>query len=159
MPTAVTSPPQALAMQDLHGASRCEAADPEVVAMTAARIPAGDADAWLREWTQAGGAAWAAAKRTGDAALYRHAASYYAAALSAIADSDGSVDETQLWQRQRDCWDRAGSLGGGDEAVPPPARLGGPRGVAGRRRGVAAALRERPPAGLLLLRRPGTPPA
>src|ERR1700749_1197231 len=119
MPTAVTSPPQALAMQDLHGASRCEAADPEVVATTAARIPAGDADAWLREWTQAGGAAWAAATRTGDAALYRHAASYYAAALSAIADSDGSVDETQLWQRQRDCWDRAVSLGGGGPVSLP----------------------------------------
>ena len=106
-------------MQDLRDASRCGAADPDVIAATQARIPVGDADAWLREWTQAGGAAWAAAKRTDDPALYRHAASYYAAALVAIADSDGSVDEAQLWQRQRDCWDRAVALCGGEQVSVP----------------------------------------
>jgi hypothetical protein len=119
MPPAVTPQPQALAMRDLRDASRCGAADPDVIAAAEARIPTGDADAWLREWTQAGGAAWAAAKRTADAALYRHAASYYAAALAAIADSDGSVDEAQLWQRQRDCWDRAVSLAGGEQVTVP----------------------------------------
>ncbi|HTU97373.1 MAG TPA: hypothetical protein VMF14_16115 [Solirubrobacteraceae bacterium] len=119
MPGAVTPHPHALALQDLHDASRWDAADPDVVAATAMRVAVGDGDAWLREWTQAGGAAWAEAKRTGDPALYRHAASYYAAALAAIADSDGSVDETQLWHRQRECWDRASSLDGG-RAAPVP---------------------------------------
>jgi hypothetical protein len=116
---ATTSLPQALAMQDLRDASRWGAADPEVVAATAPRVPAGDADAWVREWTQAGGAAWAAANRTGDAALYRHAASYYAAALAEIADSDGTVDEAQLWHRQHECWDRAVSLAGGERVSVP----------------------------------------
>ena len=97
------------------------AADPEVVAATATRIAAGDPDAWLREWTAAGGEAWAAAGRTGDAALYLHAASYYAAALAVIADTDGSVDEARLWQRQRDCWDRAAS-GWGASACRCPTR-------------------------------------
>lgn len=119
MAPTVTSAPQALAMQDLRSASRCGAADPETVAAVAARIPAGDADAWLLEWTEAGGAAWTAAKAGRDATLYRHAASYYAAALATIADSDGSVDEPQLWQRQRDCWDRAVALGGGEQVSVP----------------------------------------
>jgi hypothetical protein len=80
---------------------------------TAARIAQGDPDSWLREWTAAGGAAWAAARRAPTAALYLHAAACYAAALAAIADTDGSVDERTLWERQRDCWDRAVPLLGG----------------------------------------------
>jgi hypothetical protein len=119
MVSALTPVPQTLAMQDLCDASQYGAADPEVVAATVTRIGAGDPDAWLREWTQAGGEAWANARRTGDAELFRHAASYYAAALTAIADSDGSVDETQLWQRQRDCWELAVACGGGQPAPVP----------------------------------------
>ena len=56
-----------LAMRDLRDASQCGAADPEMVAATARRIADGDPDAWLREWTAAGGEAWAAAGRRGDA--------------------------------------------------------------------------------------------
>jgi hypothetical protein len=104
-----------LAMQDLHDAAQWGAADGEVVAATATRIPAGDPDAWLREWTAAGGAAWAAAGERGEDSQYLHAASYYAAALALIADTDGSVDETQLWSRQRECWDRASSALGGEQ--------------------------------------------
>jgi hypothetical protein len=103
-----------LAMRDLRDASPWGAADLEVVAATAARIPAGDPDAWLREWTAAGGAARARAGERGDAAHYLYAASYYAAALVVIADSDGSVDEGQLWNRQRDCWDHAAAALGGE---------------------------------------------
>jgi hypothetical protein len=108
-----------LALDDLHDASQWGAADPETVAATAARIAGGDPDAWLREWTGAGGEAWAAARRRADPAQYLHAASYYAAALAVIADTDGSVNEAQLWDRQRDCWDRAAqALGGKRVAVP-----------------------------------------
>jgi hypothetical protein len=108
-----------LALQDLRDASQWGAADPEVVAATAARIAAGDPDAWLREWTAAGGDAWATAGRRGDATQHLHAASYYAAALAVIADTDGSVNESRLWERQRDCWDRAAqALGGEAVAVP-----------------------------------------
>jgi hypothetical protein len=119
MVPALPSVPQTLAMQDLCDASRYGAADPEVVAATVTRIGGGDADAWLREWTQAGGEAWVSAKRTGDAELFRHAASYYAAALIAIAESDGSVDETQLWRRQRECWELAVACGRGQPAPVP----------------------------------------
>lgn len=108
-----------LALQDLRDASQWGAADPEVVAATATRIALDDPDAWLREWTGAGGEAWARAGRRGEGGQYLHAASYYAAALAAIADTDGSVDESQLWSRQRECWDRAVShLGGEPLSVP-----------------------------------------
>ena len=39
--------------------------------------------------------------------MYLHAASYYAAALALIDQGDGWVDEDRLWERQRECWDRA----------------------------------------------------
>lgn len=106
-----------LALQDLRDASQWGAADPEVVAATATRIAAGDPDAWLREWTGAGGEAWAAAGRREDAVQYLHAASYYAAALAVIADTDGSVNEARLWDRQRDCWDRAAQAFGGERVA------------------------------------------
>ena len=43
--------------------------------------------------------------REGSASAYLHAASYYAAALALIDESDGWVDEDRLWERQRECWD------------------------------------------------------
>ena len=43
-----------------------------------------------------------------------HAASYYAAALALIDESDGLVEEERLWERQRECWDRAVELLGGE---------------------------------------------
>jgi hypothetical protein len=103
-----------LALQDLRDASQWGAADEQVVAATAARIPAADPDAWLREWTAAGGAAWARAGERSDGAHYLHAASYYAAALAVIADTDGTVDERALWTRQRDCWEHAAAALGGE---------------------------------------------
>ncbi len=108
-----------LALQDLRHASQWGAAEPDLVAVTATRLADGDPDAWLREWTAAGGEAWAVAGRTGDAARYLHAASYYAAALAVIADTDGSVNEAQLWERQRDCWDRAAAALGGERLSVP----------------------------------------
>ena len=107
MSTAAESASRELALQDLHDASQWGAADLDVVIATATRIPAADPDAWLREWTAAGGEAWAVAGERSDAWQYLHAASYYAEALALIADTDGSVDEAELWSRQRVCWDRA----------------------------------------------------
>ncbi|HTU29153.1 MAG TPA: alpha/beta hydrolase [Solirubrobacteraceae bacterium] len=104
-------------------AARWSAAELEQVLATTARIDLGDADSWLREWTAAGGQAWAAA-RGGDAGQrYLHAASYYGAALALIESSEGLVEEAALWRRQRECWDRA-VLGLGGERVEIPLRAG-----------------------------------
>jgi prolyl oligopeptidase family protein len=106
-------------LESLLAAAAWGAADAGEVLETAVRIHDGDPDSWLREWTAAGGAAWAAAKRDGSATAFLRAASYYAAALELIADTDGSVAEPALWERQRACWDRAvGRLGGERLAIP-----------------------------------------
>ena len=68
----------------------------------------------MQEWTAEGGAAWAAARHGGSGWAYLHAASYYAAALALIDESDGLVEEDRLWERQRECWDRAVGLLGGE---------------------------------------------
>jgi hypothetical protein len=103
----------------LLAAARWGAADLEQVLATTARIDLADADSWLREWTAAGGEAWAAARRGSDANAYLHAASYYGAALALIGESDGLVDEEALWARQRECWEHA-VVGLGGERVPIP---------------------------------------
>jgi hypothetical protein len=101
-------------------AGRWSAACPEEVLATAARVRLGDPDSWVREWTASGGTAWARARGGGDdATAYLHAASYYGAALALIADADDTVDETALWRRQRDCWDRAVALIGGEQLGIP----------------------------------------
>jgi hypothetical protein len=106
-------------LRALVAAAGWGAADPELVEALAGRLPRDDGSAWVQEWTAAGGAAWAEAKREGNASMYLHAASYYAAALALIDDSDGLVEEGRLWGRQRDCWDRAaGRLGGEQLAIP-----------------------------------------
>jgi hypothetical protein len=69
---------------------------------------------WVQEWTAGGGAAWATAKLGESASAYLQAASYYAAALGLIDQSDGLVEEEPLWERQRECWDRAAGLLGGE---------------------------------------------
>src|SRR6202012_3712681 len=52
-------------------------------------------------------------KRDQSARTYLHAASYYAAALALIDESDGLVEEDRLWERQREGLDRAvGRFGG-----------------------------------------------
>jgi hypothetical protein len=95
------------------------AADLGEVLETASRIEDGDPDSWLREWTATGGVAWADANRRPSARRYLHAASYYAAPLALIADTDGSVSEAALWLRQRTCWERAVELLGGERLALP----------------------------------------
>jgi hypothetical protein len=95
------------------------AADLGEVLETAARVEDGDPDSWLREWTAVGGVAWAEANRRPDARRYLHAATYYAAPLALIADTDGSVSEAALWRRQRTCWERAVELFGGERIALP----------------------------------------
>jgi hypothetical protein len=106
-------------LESLLGAAAWGAADTGEVLATAARVHDGDPDSWLREWTAAGGSAWADAKGSGAAADFLRAASYYAAALALIADTDGSVSEPALWERQRACWDRAVALLGGERLAIP----------------------------------------
>ena len=91
------------------------AAELEQVLTTTARIDLADADSWLREWTAAGGEAWAAARQEDQPGSFLHAASYYGAALALIAESDGLVDEAALWTRQRECWEHAVSDLGGEQ--------------------------------------------
>ena len=50
----------------------------------------------------------------GEHCAYLHAASYYAAAFALIDESDGLVEEDRLWERQRECWDHAVGLLGGE---------------------------------------------
>jgi hypothetical protein len=100
------------ALETLRAAAACGAADATEVEATAARVREGDPDSWLIEWTALAGAEWAGGS-------FLHAAAYYAAALALIADTDGSVSEAALWQRQRDCWDRAVvRLGGAPVEIP-----------------------------------------
>lgn len=96
------------------GGQTLGAADPEAVETIATRVGAGDDGAWVGEWTAGGGAAWASAKRAPSASAYLHAASRYAAALALIDESDGLVDQDRLWERQRECWDRAVGLLGSE---------------------------------------------
>jgi hypothetical protein len=97
-------------LRALVAAARWWAADLEVVDAIAARLPGGDGGAWVQEWTAAGGGLWAAARREESGWAYLQAASYYAAALALIDESDGLVPEGRLWERQRECWDRAAGL-------------------------------------------------
>jgi hypothetical protein len=101
-------------LRALVAAARWGAADPEVVEAIAARLAGSDGGMWVQEWTACGGAAWAAAKREESTSAYLHAASCYAAALALIDKSDGLVEEERLWERQRECWDRAVALLGGE---------------------------------------------
>ena len=111
--TDPASDPREHELRALVAAARWGAADPDVVGAIAARLQGGDGGAWVQEWTAQGGAAWVAARRGGSGWAYLRAASYYAAALALIDESDGLVEEDRLWERQRECWDRAvGRLGG-----------------------------------------------
>lgn len=101
-------------LRALVAAARWGAADPEAVEAIATRLVVGDGGTWVQEWTAGGGAAWATAKREESAPAYLHAASCYAAALALIDQSDGLVEEERLWERQRECWDRAAGLLGGE---------------------------------------------
>jgi hypothetical protein len=102
-------------LRALVAAVRWGAADLEAIEATATHLGAGDGAAWVREWTAGGGAAWASAQREQSASAYLHAASCYAAAVALIDESDGLVEEDRLWERQRECWDRAVGLLGGHQ--------------------------------------------
>jgi hypothetical protein len=95
-------------------AARWGAADVEQVLAATARIDLADADSWLREWTAAGGEAWAAARQGNPNGSYLCAASCYGAALALISAADGLVDEAALWARQRECWEHAVTTLGGE---------------------------------------------
>ncbi len=92
---------------ELRAAARWGAADPETIERTLGRLLPADPDSWLIEWTAAGGALWAAPDPYDLAGSHLAAASYYAAAIAHIGQTDGTVNERILWQRQRDCWDAA----------------------------------------------------
>jgi hypothetical protein len=90
------------------------AADLDALRATAARVPDGDADAWVLEWMATAGAAWAEANvaeqpgRHGAAhGHHLRAATYYAVALAAIDRSAEPERRPAVWRRQRSCWDRA----------------------------------------------------
>jgi hypothetical protein len=101
-------------LRALVAAARWGAADADEIALVADRARDDGARAWFREWTATGGAAWAAAERDLSGSTYLRAASYYRAALALIDESDGLVNEDQLWERQRECWDRAVAMTGGE---------------------------------------------
>ena len=79
--------------------------------------PITDPDAWIDAQAATGGAAWAAAhdaERAGhrDSACthFRRAADAYATALELVAFSSEPERASDLWRRQRDCWERVVDL-------------------------------------------------
>jgi hypothetical protein len=106
-------------LRALVAAARWGAADPDTVNAIAAGVPGGDGATWVQAWTAEGGVAWTAAKHGESGTGYLHAASYYAAALALIDESDGLVEEDRLWERQRACWDCAAGLLGGERLSIP----------------------------------------
>jgi len=101
------------ALERALGASYRQAADVGEVLAVAERIVDGDADSWLGEWTAIAGATWSAgvgarrsARRVSALAHFRRAATYYAIALSQIAYSSEPERRSDLWRRQRSCWEQ-----------------------------------------------------
>jgi hypothetical protein len=97
----------------LGGAYR-QASDVGEVLATAERIPDGDADAWISEWTATADGAWGAAetarhagRRATALSFYRRATTYYATALycTAKAKDFGPKAELEVWRRHRECWE------------------------------------------------------
>jgi hypothetical protein len=117
--TAPANDRRAHELRALLTAARWGAADPELVRAIAGRVRDGDGGAWVREWTASGGEAWASARRHPSVSGYLEAASFYAAALALIDKGDGLVKESRLWERQRECWDRAVELLGGERLSIP----------------------------------------
>ena len=94
-----------------------ELADEAEVIATAGRIIDGDPDSWIDEWMGTAGAVWAdAADAEQDGRLseactaYRHASTYYAAALDRVFHCSEPERQPAIWRRQRDCWERALAL-------------------------------------------------
>ena len=102
----------------LGGAYR-QASDVGEVLATAERIPDGDADAWISEWTGTADGAWGAGetarhagRRATALSFYRRAATYYATALycTAKAKQFGPEAELAVWRRHRECWEHVVDL-------------------------------------------------
>ncbi len=99
------------------GAAVRGGADPGEVLATTARIPNGDADAWVREWTATADgardlarAAEAAGHRVSALGHYRRAATSYATVLDVIDHSSEAERLLDLWRRQHECWERTVDL-------------------------------------------------
>ena len=102
----------------LGGAYRQNTDTGEVLA-TAARIPDGDADAWIRKWTATADGAWGAGETARHAgrritalSFYRRAASYYSVALYCTTKAKDFDAERELatWRRHRECWEHVVDL-------------------------------------------------
>jgi hypothetical protein len=102
----------------LGGAYR-QASDVGEVLATAARIPDGDADAWIGAWQATADGAWGAGetarhagRRVTALSCYRRAATYYSAALYCAAKAQGLGPEAELavWRRHRECWEHVVDL-------------------------------------------------
>lgn len=111
---------------ELRAADRWGAADLETIEATLGRLRPADPSSWLIEWTACGGALWAQPDPRNLAASHLAAASYYAAAISQIAQTDVAVDEPLLWRRQRDCWDAAVDALGAEKLTIPFEQVGLP---------------------------------
>jgi len=87
-------------------------ADIRDVLATAARIDDAGADTWVLEWIATAGEAWAQQR-------FRHAVTYYDAALALLEHSGERERRLALWERQRACWEAvADGLGGERIAIP-----------------------------------------
>ena len=101
-------------LRALFAAARWGAADPDVVEAIAARLHGGDGGRGCRSGR----------RRAGPRGLRRGAGGAVGRicvprritrpALALIDESDGLVEEDRLWARQRECWDRAVDLLGGE---------------------------------------------
>jgi prolyl oligopeptidase family protein len=105
------------------GATYREAADAGEVLATAARIKDGDADAWVREWLATADAVRTQGEQARGTvtalAHHRRAATYYSTALYLVDHSREAERRTELWRRQRECWDRIVELSGGERVAIP----------------------------------------
>jgi Prolyl oligopeptidase family len=108
------------------GACQRGAADAGEVLVTAARIKDGDADSWVRAWTETGDAveaagreAAAAGRRVSALAHLRRAATYLATALDQIDASHEHEGKLALWRRQRALWEQIVDLAGGERVAIP----------------------------------------
>ncbi len=83
----------------------------------AGRIKNGDADSWVRQWTDGGGraretatTAESAGHRVSARQAWLRAATYFSIATYQVAGAKEGDSFEQLWGEHRDCWDRAVAL-------------------------------------------------
>lgn len=95
------------------GACYRGAADAGEVLVTAGRIKDGDADSWVSEWSATADRVRSAAQQAAHAehsvsalAGLRRAATYFATAQYLVDHSSRPERRTELYRRQRDCWER-----------------------------------------------------